>query len=250
MSKPPASNDANQKSSSIAVRLVVLLLVIVTAVTLAYFFRSELSLEALAARETSLRQAASRQPVLAYATYFVIYVVVTGLSLPGAAALSITGGWLLGFWPALVLTSFASSTGASCAFLLSRYLLGTMVQQRFASQLEKFNEALDREGAWYLLSLRLIPAVPFFVINLVMGLTKMRLTTFWWVSQLGMFPATVVFVLAGASSPSLRDISRQGIGSLLSPTLIVALVLLGTLPLLLKWIVSRLISSRSPSPKQ
>lgn len=223
-------------------RIVVLLVVVAIAITLAVLFRDELSLDALAQRETALRDYTTEQPAVAYCIYFAIYVLVAALSLPGAAPLSIVGGWLLGFWPAVILTSFASTLGATLAMLLSRYVVGGYVQQRFGSQLARMNERLDHEGAFYLFSLRLIPVVPFFVINLVMGLTKMRATTFFWVSQLGMFPATCVFVLAGASSPSLGEIAKRGAGSLLSPTLLVALVLLGTLPLLLKWLVGLMTS--------
>jgi uncharacterized membrane protein YdjX (TVP38/TMEM64 family) len=139
-----------------------------------------------------------------------------------------------------VLVSFASTTGATIAFLLSRYLFGRAIQDRFAQRLAAFNTAIEREGAFYLFTLRLIPQVPFFVINVVMGLTKLPARTFWWISQLGMLPGTCVFVLAGASAPSLDRVADQGISSLLDWKLIAALVLLGIVPLavrrLLAWL--------------
>lgn len=210
------------------------LVILVAVLVASYQFRGELSLTSLAAREVQLRAWQTAHPVLAIAIAFVLYVLVTGLSLPGAAAMSILYGWLFGFGSAVVLVSFASTTGATLAFLLGRYLLGDWIQNRFAAQLTQFNANLDREGAWYLLTLRLIPAVPFFVINLVMGLTRMRVFTFWWVSQAGMFPATCIFVWAGSTVPTLHELAQQGLGSVLRPQLFAALAALGLLPLALR----------------
>jgi uncharacterized membrane protein YdjX (TVP38/TMEM64 family) len=162
---------------------------------------------------------------------------VTGLSLPGATAMSVAYGWLFGFWRAVVLVSFASTTGATIAFLLSRYLLGQWIQARYGERLAALNAAIDREGAFYLFTLRLIPQVPFFVLNATMGLTKIRVWTFWWVSQLGMLPGTVVFVLAGAQAPSLKTIGEKGLASVLDWRLAAALALLGVLPLAMKWTI-------------
>ncbi|MFP6765908.1 MAG: TVP38/TMEM64 family protein, partial [Planctomycetaceae bacterium] len=116
-------------------------------------------------------------------------------------------GWFFGFWWALFVVSFASTTGATLAFLLSRYFLRETIQTRFAGQLAKMNEALDREGVFYLFTLRLIPVVPFFVLNAVMGLTRIRTRTYWWVSQFGMLAGTSVYVYAGATLPSLHQIT-------------------------------------------
>ena len=114
--------------------------------------------------------------------------------------------WYFGFWKGLVLVSFASTCGATLAFLLSRYLLRDIIQSKFGERLKTFNESLDREGAFYLFTLRLIPAVPFFVINVVMGLTRIRTTTFWWISQVGMLAGTCVYVYAGSNIPSLSQL--------------------------------------------
>jgi uncharacterized membrane protein YdjX (TVP38/TMEM64 family) len=204
-------------------------------------------IESLAAREGELRSLVERRPATSLAVAFVLYVLVTGLSLPGAAAMSVLYGWLFGFWRALVLVSFASTTGATIAFLLSRYLFGRAIQARYGGRLAAFNDAIEREGAFYLFTLRLIPQVPFFVINAVMGLTKMPARTFWWVSQLGMLPGTCVFVLAGASAPSLDRVADQGLSSLLDWKLIGALVLLGIAPLTIQWLLARLRPSRGQS---
>jgi uncharacterized membrane protein YdjX (TVP38/TMEM64 family) len=219
------------------IRAGLLLALLMAAAAAIVLLGGDAVLNELAARETRLRALVSEHPAAALAVAFVAYVLVAGLSLPGAAALTVLYGWLFGFWPAVVLVSFASTTGATVAFLLSRYVLGAAIQTRYGEQLRKFNEAMEREGAFYLFTLRLIPQVPFFVINAVMGLTKLRTTTFWWVSQLGMLPGTCVYVLAGASVPSLAEISKQGLGSILDWRLMLALILLGIVPLALRWLV-------------
>jgi uncharacterized membrane protein YdjX (TVP38/TMEM64 family) len=201
---------------------------------LAYLLRDRLNLSTLAAQGQELRNLFRTRPAVTLAVAFLLYVVVTGLSLPGASPLSVLYGWLFGFWPALVLVSFASTGGATIAFLLSRYLFGQAIQARYGERLAAFNAAIEREGAFYLFTLRLIPQAPFFVINAVMGLTKLPTRTFWWVSQLGMLPGTCVFVLAGASAPSLKEIAERGLASILDWKLIAALVLLGVVPLALK----------------
>lgn len=195
-------------------------------------------LAALADREARLKALADAHPIGAVTIAFVAYVVVTGLSLPGATAMSVACGWLFGFWKALVLVSFASTSGATVAFLLSRHLFGRALQARYAEQVAAFNEAIDREGAFYLFTLRMIPQVPFFVVNAAMGLTRLRTSTFWWVSQLGMLPATVVFVLAGSSVGSLREVQERGLSSLLDWRLGLALTLLGVLPLATRKVLS------------
>ncbi|HEX2198441.1 MAG TPA: TVP38/TMEM64 family protein, partial [Burkholderiales bacterium] len=161
--------------------------------------------------------------------FFALYVAVTGLSLPGAALLSLVAGALFGLLWGTLIVSFASSIGATLALLASRFVLRDWVQARFSRQLQGLNRGMEKEGAFYLFTLRLIPAVPFFVINLAMGLTKIRARTFYWVSQLGMLPATVVFVNAGTQLARVE--SLQGI---LSLQLVGAFVLLGIFPLLAK----------------
>lgn len=219
------------------VRFLLLAAVVVLMVLLWKAFGDRLSLDRLAEHESELLAYKISHPLLIYGVAFLIYVAVTGLSLPGATAMTLVYAWLFGFWRTLLLVSFASTLGATLAFLLSRFLLRQTIQNKFGDRLQKFNESLEREGAFYLFTLRLIPAVPFFVINVVMGLTPMRTRTFWWVSQVGMLAGTAVYVYAGASVPSIRDISEKGI---LTPQLFAALLLLGVFPFAVKKIMGRL----------
>ncbi len=215
-------------------RRLVVLAVLLTAGTIGYLqFGDSLTLENLAAREAELKSLQASRPFLVYGLAFLIYVAVTGLSLPGAAAMTLACGWFFRFGPAMVLVSFASTTGATIAFLVSRFLLRDFVQSRFGDRLATFNRSLEREGAFYLFLLRLIP-VPFFVINIVMGLTPIKTRTFWLVSQLGMLPGTAVYVYAGASIPSLSILAERGMQGILSPQLLVAFILLGVFPLVLR----------------
>ena len=209
--------------------------VVVTAAGVGYSqFRDSLTLQSLAIRETELRLLQQDHAILAYSAAFFVYVAVTGLSLPGATVLTLVCGWFFGFWQGLVLVSFASTAGATVAFLVSRFLLRDAIQKRFGDKLMTFNSALEREGSFYLFMLRLIPAVPFFVINAVMGLTPVKARTFWWVSQIGMLPGTVVYVYAGSSVPNLESLNEKGVSGVLSPQLLIAFILLGLAPLLLR----------------
>lgn len=199
-----------KKQGSFWIKLVVLAIV-VAVVGFAYVrYGKSLSLSSLAQKEKELRAFQQEHPILVYAIAFGIYVAVTGLSLPGAAGLTLVYGWYFGLWQGVVLVSLASTSGATVAFLLSRYLFRDSIQSRFGDRLAAFNQALEREGAFYLFTLRLIPAVPFFVINVVMGLTPLRTRTFWWISQLGMFPGTCVYVYAGSVVPNLQQLADKG----------------------------------------
>ena len=176
-------------------------------------------------------------PVLTALVFFIIYVVTTALSLPGAAVLTLLSGAIFGLVQGLLLASFASTIGATLAFVLSRTLLRDWVSEKFANYLETINRGVKRDGPFYLATLRLIPAVPFFVINLVMGLTAMRVRTFAWVSQLGMLPGTAVYVNAGAQLGLIEELSLSGI---LTPPLIGSFVLLGSFPWLTRLLMRRL----------
>lgn len=167
--------------------------------------------------------------VMVIAVYMLIYILVTALSIPGAAVMTLAGGGLFGLVTGTIVVSFASTIGATCACIVARYLLRDWVQGRFGDKLAKINEGMAKEGGFYLFSLRLVPIFPFFVINLVMGLTPIRIVTYFWVSQLGMLPATIVFVNAGKELAKLD--SLQGI---LSPGLLISFALLGLLPLVTK----------------
>jgi uncharacterized membrane protein YdjX (TVP38/TMEM64 family) len=225
-------------------RLLVLAVLVAMAGTLFVAFGDELSFGKLAQRETALRQYQETHPVLVLGIAFLFYVLVTGLSLPGATVLSLSYAWFFGFWPAMILVSFASTAGATVAFIMSRHLFRDVINHRFGKQLELFNKALDEEGAFYLFSLRLIPIVPFFVINAVMGLTRLKVGTFWWVSQIGMLPGTVAYVYAGSTVPNLQTLADKGARAV-PPQLYLAFVILGLLPIALK----KLVGLMRPSDK-
>ena len=185
-------------------------------VSLAYLKESQASFAALF----------DQQPVLVAAAFFTVYVLVAALSLPGAAILTLAGGATLGLFWGTLLVSFASTIGATLAMLMGRYVLRSATEKRFAGRLESFHEGLRRDGVFYLFSLRVMPAVPFFVLNLLMGLTRMKTWTFYWVSQLGMLAGTLVYVNAGTQIGQI-----DSLGSVLSPSLLGSFVLLGLLPL-------------------
>lgn len=219
---------------------IALFVVVAGVIGVAYTqFGDALSLSSLAKQEVQLRELQQQHPVLVYGGAFLAYVVVTGLSLPGAAVLTLVFGWYFGFRDGLILVSFASTAGATLAFLLSRFLFRDAIQSKFGKRLESFNESLEREGPFFLFTLRLIPAVPFFVINAVMGLTPIKTRTFWWVSQLGMLAGTAVFVYAGSSVPNLQALADDGINAVFNPTqmaqIIGAFVLLGIFPLVVRY---------------
>lgn len=193
--------------NSKTVKYIVVAMIAIVFGLLFFYFGDAITLDNLASKEAQLREFQRENPILVYVLAFLIYVLVTGLSLPGAAVLSLVYAWYFGFWRGLILISFASTSGATVAFLLSRYLLQESIQKRFGHRLKSFNESLEKEGAFYLFTLRLIPAVPFFVINVVMGLTRVRVWTFWWVSQVGMLAGTCIYVYAGSSIPSLAQLA-------------------------------------------
>ncbi|HSJ98731.1 MAG TPA: FAD-dependent oxidoreductase, partial [Myxococcota bacterium] len=204
--------------------LVLALIVALVAGFFAFDLDRYLSLEEFQARREALIAAFEAHPLRTAAIYFAVYVAVTGLSLPGAAILTLVGGAIFGLVWGTVIISFASTIGATAAFLASRFVLRDWVQGRFGDKLKPVNAGIEREGAFYLFALRLVPAFPFFVINLVMGLTPIRAWTFYWVSQVGMLAGTIVYVYAGTQLGQLR----------LSPGLLLAFVLLGIFPLLAK----------------
>lgn len=219
-----------------------LIIIAVIAALVAAFFgfgwNEYLTLEQLKSSQSWFDQRLSDYPVLIPALYFVIYVVVTALSLPGAAVMTIAGGALFGLWQGLLLVSFASSIGATLAFLVARFVLRGSVEKRFGERLKTINRGIERDGAFYLFTLRLVPLFPFFVINLVMGLTRLKTWTFYWVSQIGMLGGTAVYVNAGTQ---LADI--ESVGGIFSAELILSFALLGIFPWIAKAIV-RLVQRR------
>ena len=177
----------------------------------------------------------AQQPLLTAGVYFAIYVIATAISIPGAALLTIIGGMLFGLWTGILLVSFASSIGATLAFLVSRFLLRDWVQATFSSHLSTINQGIEKQGGYYLFGLRLIPLFPFWMINLVMGLTPLKTSTFYLVSQLGMLAGTFVYVNAGASIGSIDEFSAAGI---MTPGVILSFLLLALFPLLVRAVVN------------
>ena len=209
----------------------------VLAVLIAGFFyfdlNTYLTLDGLKGSIDDFRQWRDTSPVLVLGGFFLIYVTATALSLPGAAILTLTAGALFGLAEGLLLASFASSLGALFAFLVSRYILRDTIKRKFPDRLASIDKGIEREGAFYLFTLRLVPLFPFFLINLLMGLTAIKSWTFYWVSQIGMLAGTFVYVNAGTQLSQLE--SLQGI---LSFDLILSFVLLGIFPLIAKTIIS------------
>ncbi|MDP5063215.1 MAG: FAD-dependent oxidoreductase, partial [Haliea sp.] len=213
-----------------------LIIVALLALVLGFFavgLNDYLTLDQLKASQTQFAELLAAHPVAVPAAYFAIYILVTALSLPGAAIMTLAGGALFGLGTGLLLVSFASSIGATLAFLVARFLLRDSVQQRFGERLQAIDRGIERDGAFYLFTLRLVPIFPFFIINLVMGLTKLRTWAFYWVSQLGMLAGTAVYVNAGTQ---LAGIER--IGDILSPGLLLSFVLLGLFPWIAKLLVA------------
>jgi len=213
--------------------IIVLLIAGLALVFFALDGHQYLTLEALKQQQARLDSHYQANPLATMAAYFLAYVIITAVSLPGAAIMTLAGGALFGLTLGLLLVSFASSIGATLAFLVSRYLLRGPVTERFSSQLQAINRGLEKEGAFYLFTLRLIPVFPFFLINLVMGLTTMKTRVFYWVSQLGMLAGTAVYVNAGTQ---LGKISSPG--DILSPTLIASFAILGLFPWIAKAIIA------------
>ncbi len=226
-----------------------LLLLIVAAIIAFFVFDlgRYLSLDELKSRQEALQAAATASPLASAGIFFLVYTAVTALSFPGAAILTLAAGAIFGLWFGTLIVSFASCVGATLAFLSARFILRDWVIKRFGDKLKSFNEGIARDGALYLFTLRLVPVFPFFLINLLMGLTVMPVRTYYWVSQLGMLAGTLVFVNAGTQLAQIT--SLKGI---LSPDLLLSFVLLGVFPLLarkaLDWIKARKVYARWPRP--
>ncbi len=227
-------------STRIAKFFLVAAIILLVIVFFAFDLQRFLTLAYLKEQQLAFANFYASNRLLTIAIYFALYVLVTALSLPGAAVMTLAGGALLGFWTALVTVSFASTIGATLAFLASRFLLRDWVQGKFGDKLKAINEGVEREGSFYLFTLRLVPIFPFFVINLLMGLTPMRALTYYGVSQVGMLPGTVVYVNAGTQLGQIE--SAAGI---LSPGILISFVLLGIFPLIAKRIIDALKRSKA-----
>jgi uncharacterized membrane protein YdjX (TVP38/TMEM64 family) len=222
-----------------------LLILSVAGFFLAYFFFDLgrfFNLEYLKNQQVAIESWRSAQPLTAALFFFTAYIIVTGLSLPGATIMSLAIGAVFGLFWGVLLVSFASSIGATLAFLTARYLFRDWVQLRFGERLKAINEGIEKDGGYYLLTLRLVPLFPYFIINLLMGLTPIRIPTFYLATQVGMLAANFVFVNAGTQLAKVDSVS-----DILSPGLIGSLILLGLFPLLTRKIVAGVVSRK---PKQ
>lgn len=211
-----------------------LLLAIVCLITAFFVFdlHQYLTLDALKSKQHIINSYWSTEPILTIIIYAFVYVIVTGLSLPGATILTLAGGAVFGLLWGTVIVSFASTIGATLAFLAARFFFRDTVKSRFANRMQAIDDGIEREGAFYLFTLRLVPIFPFFMINLTMGLTTLKVKTFYWVSQLGMLAGTIVYVNAGTQLAKIESLS-----GILSPALIGSFALLGLFPIVAKKII-------------
>ena len=209
----------------------IILFVLIGAVIgfFAFGLNEILTLEYIKSRQADLIKLRDSAPVMVSLVFFALYVVITALSLPGAAIMTLLGGGLFGLVWGFVIVSFASTIGATLAFLVARYLLRDSVQNRFGDRLEPINKGVAEEGAFYLFTLRLVPIFPFFIINILMGLTPIKTFTFYWVSQVGMLAGTLVYINAGTQLAAITELK-----GILSPGLLLSFALLGIFPLLAK----------------
>jgi len=214
---------------------IVLLLLAIVLIGLFFHFNLHqlLTLDGLKGSMDQFSELREQSPLLVIGGFFVLYVLVTALALPGAAILTLAAGALFGLFEGFVIASFASSLGALCSFLVSRYLLRDSLKNRFPERLAAIDEGIKKEGAFYLFTLRLVPIFPFFLINLLMGVTALKSWTFYWVSQLGMLAGTFIYVNAGTQLAQIESLSN-----ILSFNLIISFVLLGLFPLIAKGIVN------------
>ncbi|HAS8153789.1 TVP38/TMEM64 family protein [Vibrio vulnificus] len=215
-------------------KLVFGILLIATIILLAVNFSQYLTLDNAKAQQLALNSFIEENFLFASISYFVIYVGLTAFSVPGATVVTLLGAALFGFWYSLLLVSFASTIGATIAFLSSRYLLKDWVQARFGDKLSAINQGVEKDGAFYLFSLRLIPVFPFFLINLLMGLTPISIGRYYLTSQIGMLPGTAVYLNAGTQLADINSLS-----GILSPTVLASFALLGAFPIAVKWIMSK-----------
>ncbi|OAJ95952.1 TVP38/TMEM64 family protein [Vibrio bivalvicida] len=223
-------------------KIVLGILFVALIVLLGVNFGQYLTLENAKAQQAELATFIADNFTVAAATYFLAYIAITAFSIPGAAVVTLLGAALFGFWTSLLLVSFASTIGATLAFLSSRYLLRDWVQSKFGEKLNAINQGVEKDGAFYLFSLRLIPVFPFFLINLLMGLTPIATVRFYLVSQLGMLPGTAVYLNAGTQLAQIESLS-----GIVSPTVLASFALLGLFPVIAKWVMAKVKASPSTS---
>jgi uncharacterized membrane protein YdjX (TVP38/TMEM64 family) len=223
-----------------AIRLIILIFLMIGAIAAWRLNLADyLSLAFIRSQHSELNRYRVEHPVLSFGLFFIFYVIITSLSLPGAAVMTLLGGALFGFWQGLIAVSFASTIGATLAFLLGRFLMKDWIQGRYQKQLKTLNEGFKKEGAFYLFALRLIPSFPFFLVNILTSFMPISIRSFYGASQLGMLPGTAAYVYAGTELGKIQSLS-----DIASPTLLLAFIILGLFPLIVKKIVNNLRSRR------
>ncbi|MBD3324251.1 TVP38/TMEM64 family protein [candidate division KSB3 bacterium] len=234
MESPKASPPQAPAKHGTLISKIIIVCVVILLIILFYVFDlgQYFSLEYIKSSQERFAQLYEAHTVLVIATYMGIYIVMAALSLPGAAVMTLLGGALFGRLIGTLAVSFASTIGATLACFVARFLLRDWVQNKLGDKIKPINQGIQREGAFYLFTMRLIPAFPFWVINLVMGLTSLPLRTFYWVSQVGMLPGTFVYVNAGTELAQI-----DSLGGILSPSLIISFVILGIFPIAVKKIM-------------
>ncbi len=215
--------------------IVVLCLLFVIAAFWKLKLTEYLSLESIRVQQTAIKGYYIQYPFLTVGIFFLAYILITALSFPGAAVMTILGGALFGFWQGVIIASFASSIGATLAFVLARFLMRDWIQGRYHNQLKILNDGFKKEGAFYLFTLRVVPAFPFFLVNILASIMPVKIVHFYGISQLGMLPGTIVYVFAGTELAKISSIS-----GILSPTLFIAFILLGLFPIMAKKIIHQL----------
>jgi uncharacterized membrane protein YdjX (TVP38/TMEM64 family) len=230
MTQAETTTQPAAKKSAI-VQKIVIIGVIIALVMAFYVFDlgKYFSLDYIKASQAKFDVLYQEHSILVVAVYMLIYVVMAALSLPGAAIMTLLAGALFGRLIGTVAVSFASTIGATLACFVARFLLRDWVQEKVGEKLKPINDGIEKEGAFYLFTMRLIPAFPFWLVNLAMGLTNLPLRTFYWVSQVGMLAGTFVYVNAGTELAKIESLS-----GILNPTLIISFVILGVFPLLVK----------------
>ena len=230
------------------IKKIIIISIIILLFGMFYYFNlgQYFDLEYLKKTRESFKEIYSNNPLLVIAVYMLIYIVSAALSLPGAAILTLAGGAMFGLVVGTIVVSFASSLGALVACFVAKYILGDWIQQKFGDKLVAINNGIEKEGAFYLFTLRLIPIFPFWAINLLMGLTKFPLFKFYWVSQIGMLAATIVYVNAGNELGKVNSVS-----DILSLNLLISFIVLAVFPLLVKKILDLYKSKfrKTESPK-
>jgi len=216
-----------------SIRIALFAIIVLSIASFFYFdLQYYVSLEYLKSQQHAFQDYYAQNKVLCIGIFVFLYIFTTALSLPGASPLTLLGGALFGLWPAVFMVSFSSTIGATLAFLVARFLLRDFFEKKFGKYLEKINKGIHSEGAFYLFTIRMIPLFPFFIVNIVMSLTKMQIWRFYWVSQIGMLLGTFVYVNAGTQLGKIETAA-----GILSPKVILSFVLLGLFPLITKKLI-------------